>query len=1350
MPIKSYFKFIALVVALQCTWSVSTAQFSTCDTNLINAYLNPAGYKRVYVPTQPCSMYFYSTTTMSGINAHRSASNLGIPQLIINNAQENTDLTNELWNQGAFSIYPAVWLGITDSSTIYSWRTFSGGTVPFYNWASGDPNNQAPSCKVGGSCAFCFGVDNYWCQYGEDCAIMQASGQWLDNTCNGSGINRVAVLEINTCPVITKPADASICPGGSATLTTSIVSGGTPPYTYTWNPGGLTGPSVTVSPSTTSTYTVQASDRFACKVDSTATVTVAGAALNPTISVSQPSTCVGANDTVSLSSVSGTATYSWSWNGATVVSGSNGGPYIINWGTNGTKSISVTVTEGTCTGQANSTVTVGSANAAFTLNPSANVCTSGNVTATLSSAVSGTALYTWNFNGANVTSGTTGGPYSINWSTAGSKTVTLKVTDNGCSDSTAVPITISNGATAGISFSPTSGCVNSPVTISFTGSASGSAIYTWSFNGGTIMSGSNGGPYSIDWNSPGTKTVFVTVTDGGCSAQSSNTITINAASAAFALSPSTSACTGQNVTATLSSAVSGSATYNWNFNGANVVSGTTGGPYTINWPSAGPETVSLIVNENGCADTVSHTITIGNASTPAFSFSQTSGCVGQLVSITYSGTVSPTATYTWNFDGGTILSGTGAGPYSISWGAGGTKAIALTVTDGTCTGQTTNNFTVNSVSAAFGLNPAGPVCTGQNVTATLSAPASGTATYTWNFNGANVVSGTTGGPYSINWSSAGTQTVSLIVNDNGCADTTANTIVVSSSLSPAFTLSTTSTCSGQNVTVTLSGTASGTASYNWNFNGANITSGSGAGPYSINWTTGGTPNVDLTVTDGGCTGSASQSVTVNPSPQAITGTNNIICSGGALALGSPPAAGSTYHWSPGAYFNDSTFSNPLFHFSNTTTGAVTQTVTLTVDSAGCSTTALQSITVNPPAATTITPAGPTSFCNGGSVILQDLDPTHRTYLWSTGETTSSITVSTANTYSLTATDGNGCEFVSTPSVKVTVYQNPTVAIASGGQVNESCYGMHDGQLTVTATGGSPLYQYSWGTNPSQTGPVAGGLAPGSYDVTVIDSHGCRDTATYHILAANYIGFKIDSLHDVSCYQGSDGAVFLSPIGTPVAGSLLWSNGRTDTALTGLKGDTLSVTFTDASGCIADTTITIAEPPKIKITPTGDLHIAYGESTRLDVSITPTSSYFYTWSPGTSLTCTDCAAPTASPIYTTAYTLSVVDVAGCQATDTITVFVDPAKSFYIPNVFTPNNDGKNDLFMVYTSGSVKFFELTVFNRWGEKVYDSNDIFRGWDGTYKGIQVNPGSYVYQATITFLDGETFHNNGSVTVLR
>jgi hypothetical protein len=434
---------------------------SNCDTTLINTYLNPAGYKRLYVPTQPCSMYYYSNVAMYGIDAHIQSANLGIPQLIINNAQENTDVNNALFNQGAYNISPEAWLGMTDSATNsgaspYHWRTFAGDTdLTYFNWTAGEPNNQAPSCKVFNSCLGCTLTDPYWCEWGEDCAVINASGEWLDITCEGQSVTHVCVLELNTCPVLIKPVDMPVCAGASVTVSARD-SGGTAPYTYTWNPGNLTGQTVTITPTTTDTVTIQASDRFQCIVDSSFILTI-----NPNVPVANAGPdiqlCPGAAGTLGAAP---DPNYSYSWSPAVGLSSTVVSDPAVGYATNpgaGTLDIFyvLTATWGSCTNSDTVQVTLyPNINNNFTTSSTVLCGTGDELMVSYAGAISGTATYSWDFDSAAIVSGSGAGPYGLSWQTYGSKTITLSVTDHGCYDSAVSHVvTLYARPTAGISAS---------------------------------------------------------------------------------------------------------------------------------------------------------------------------------------------------------------------------------------------------------------------------------------------------------------------------------------------------------------------------------------------------------------------------------------------------------------------------------------------------------------------------------------------------------------------------------------------------------------------------------------------------------------------------------------------------------------------------------------------------------------------------------------------------------------------------------------------------------------------------------------------------------------------------------
>ena len=132
-----------------------------------------------------------------------------------------------------------------------------------------------------------------------------------------------------------------------------------------------------------------------------------------------------------------------------------------------------------------------------------------------------------------------------------------------------------------------------------------------------------------------------------------------------------------------------------------------------------------------------------------------------------------------------------------------------------------------------------------------------------------------------------------------------------------------------------------------------------------------------------------------------------------------------------------------------------------------------------------------------------------------------------------------------------------------------------------------------------------------------------------------------------------------------------------------------------------------------------------------------------------MSCVSCAQPIASPSESTWYFVTVTNANGCQATDSIFVEVDPSSSLYIPNIFSPNDDGNNDVYLVRGKG-ISLFLLQIYNRWGQLVFESNDIENGWDGTKDGNPFNQGVFVYKITATMSSGKKINETGNVTLIR
>ncbi len=198
---------------------------------------------------------------------------------------------------------------------------------------------------------------------------------------------------------------------------------------------------------------------------------------------------------------------------------------------------------------------------------------------------------------------------------------------------------------------------------------------------------------------------------------------------------------------------------------------------------------------------------------------------------------------------------------------------------------------------------------------------------------------------------------------------------------------------------------------------------------------------------------------------------------------------------------------------------------------------------------------------------------------------------------------------------------------------------------------------------------------------------------------------------------------------------------------------------DANGCEYNQLIEIAgvEPVSVDLVP--EVEINLGESYEI---LAQTNLLFSEidsihWTPSDSLSCNDCLTPMAWPLFNTAYAVTVWDEKGCPATDEILLRVRKDRNVFIPNIFTPNNDGTNDIFHIFADVStvkeIKSFQ--VYSRWGEKVFEDalfqpNNPAHGWDGRLKDQKMIPGVFAYFAEIEFIDGVTLLFEGDVTLKR
>jgi gliding motility-associated-like protein len=197
----------------------------------------------------------------------------------------------------------------------------------------------------------------------------------------------------------------------------------------------------------------------------------------------------------------------------------------------------------------------------------------------------------------------------------------------------------------------------------------------------------------------------------------------------------------------------------------------------------------------------------------------------------------------------------------------------------------------------------------------------------------------------------------------------------------------------------------------------------------------------------------------------------------------------------------------------------------------------------------------------------------------------------------------------------------------------------------------------------------------------------------------------------------------------------------------------ALTVTDENGCEISEEITVSTTGGIDMfVEPESATINYDQSIDLDAYVDEDiENYDITWTPDATLSCNDCLDPTATPGVSTTYYVTVTTPDGCTSTDsTVITVIPPCGELFVPDMFSPNGDGNNDLLCFYGGCPVKF-EIEIFNRWGELVYQSNESQICWDGTYRDKPLNTGVYAYKLVYQ-LQGETEETltNGNITLVR
>jgi gliding motility-associated-like protein len=768
----------------------------------------------------------------------------------------------------------------------------------------------------------------------------------------------------------------------------------------------------------------------------------------------------------------------------------------------------------------------------------------------------------------------------------------------------------------------------------------------------------------------------------------------------------------------------------------------TGGtlPYSYTWSpnvsitnvasNLAPNTYNVTVNAGvGCSrDTV---ITLNSNSNLAINISNVVNptCVGSNGSLT-AGFSGGTAPYTVTIDtGGTPIVFSGI-PFPVSQPVNGLPAdtIRIRVTDGqNCEANQIVVLTSPSPPTINNIQVVNEQCLnaadGQLIAANATGGSGGGYTYSYSPS-ANPTNTTPIVSFPVANLAAGSY-ILTVVDGAGCRDTAWFSIVAGPlccnlTLSAALTQPDCGINNGAiNVTVTQ---GSGNYTYAWQPGGQSTqdVSNLSAGNY----------NLTLTDVTQGCSIDTIFSLS-NPNAPTINNVQvtNERCTGDNNGSITVTASGGTgqlnYTWSPSLPNSASQ--------SNLSPGPYSFTIT---DANNCVVTGSRTILAGtrPDASGVVT--NPSCNNNDGQITISVLPIGSYQYVLSNGAQNGSGQFSSLpqGSYQVFVIDGNGCR--DTVGLNL-VASGPILSTISSQNV--SCFGANDGSIVLNNV--LPNYQYSWSIQGLQ-GSSLSGLASNTYSVTITDGLGC----------SLVLSTVISSPSPVIVSLGQDtvicGTSFRINAGNPGL-TFAWSTNEQVQEITIINSGTYTVTVSDANGCSAVNSINVQIFPPVSINLRRDTTIFSGESVLLTSIVNGGSGVGnYVWTPTEFLSCSNCQTPISTPNDTIAYFVRYIDSLGCVATDLINIYIDEEFAFYYPNAFTPNGDSNNDIYIVFGRG-VETVRFSIFNRWGEKVFESTSMTQGWDGKYKGEMQPPGVYVLSATATFFNGQTIRRMGSVTLI-
>lgn len=357
-------------------------------------------------------------------------------------------------------------------------------------------------------------------------------------------------------------------------------------------------------------------------------------------------------------------------------------------------------------------------------------------------------------------------------------------------------------------------------------------------------------------------------------------------------------------------------------------------------------------------------------------------------------------------------------------------------------------------------------------------------------------------------------------------------------------------------------------------------------------------------------------------------------------------------------------------------------------------------------------------------------------------------------YFVTVSDANGCT-----GTKSFILNEPPEIEFDFRVFDVYCFDGDNGELKVIANGGTPEYTYIWSNGGTSNEIV--NLSSASYTVTLTDARGCT------FIDSAFVGQPATPLDleasgiDVSCFGGQDGSIEFQ--GSGGNGFYLYSvDGIHFTGAeqqVGLTAGVYTVYVKDLKGCIDSIqNIVVNEPPPIMVDLGEDIIVTLGQNIVLDPQIFNAQGLVsYDWNSVNidNFTCDDCPNPTITVLDQMTVELIIQDENFCVDKDYLNILIENYNAVFVPTGFSPNNDGNNDILNVFGIEGVKIRSFRIFDRWGELLYeaedfDVNNLEIGWDGNFKGKEMDPGVFIWTIEAEFVNGHKEDYKGHFTLIR